>query len=90
MPLLKNIMEDAVFQVIEELIAKKDVCSCEQCRLDIAAIALNNLPPRYVVTPKGASYGRADFLEIQKYVDIIGAVAKAIKLVKEHPRHAHM
>ena len=50
--------------------------TCEQCRLDIAAIALNSLS-RYVVTPKGASYARADLLEMQKYVDVIGAVTKA-------------
>ncbi len=87
MPVLHNLMEDSVLQAATELMTKEDMCTCEQCRLDIAAIALNSLPPRYVVTSKGASYARADLLEMQKYVDIIGAIAKAIKLVKEHPRH---
>jgi len=88
MPVLHNLMEDAVHNTVTELLSKeKNVCSCEQCRLDIAAIALNSLPPRYVVTSKGASYARADLLEMQKYIDVIGAVTKAIKLVKEHPRH---
>ncbi|HAA34501.1 MAG TPA: competence protein ComFB [Firmicutes bacterium] len=86
MPVLQNLMEETVFQAIQDL-ATENVCTCEQCRLDIAAIALNNLPPRYVVTPKGASYARADLLEMQKYIDVIGAVTKAINLVKEHPRH---
>jgi len=40
-----------------------------------------------VVTPGGASHSRADLLEVQKYVDVMGAIAKAIRLVKEHPRH---
>jgi competence protein ComFB len=87
MPVLKNLMEETVLQAIEEFMGKENMCTCEQCRLDVAAIALNNLPPRYVVTPKGASYAHADLLELQKYVDIIGAITKAIKLVKEHPRH---
>lgn len=87
MPVLHNLMEDSVLQAVSEFIAKEDICTCDQCRLDIAAIALNSLPPRYVVTNKGASYARADLLEMQKYVDIIGAITKAIKLVKEHPRH---
>jgi len=87
MPVLQNLMEEIVLKAIDELVTSQDVCKCEQCRLDIAAIALNNLPPRYVVTPKGASYARADFLEIQKYIDVIGAITKAVKLVKEHPRH---
>lgn len=87
MPILHNLMEDSVLQAVSDLISKENICTCEQCRLDIAAIALNILPPRYVVTNKGASYARADLLEMQKYVDIIGAITKAIKLVKEHPRH---
>ncbi len=87
MPVLRNLMEEIVLKAIPDLTVKQNVCSCEQCRLDIAALALNDLPPRYVVTPKGASYARADLLEIQKYVDVIGAITKAIKLVKEHPRH---
>lgn len=87
MPVLQNLMEKIVSDAVEELLVGKDMCKCEQCRLDIAALALNDLPPRYVVTPKGASYARADLLEIQKYVDVIGAITKAIKLVQEHPRH---
>lgn len=87
MPVLKNLMEDAVLQLIGETLDKKDTCTCEQCRMDVAAIALNKLPPRYVVATKGASYGRADLLELQRYIDIVGAITQAIKLVKEHPRH---
>ncbi len=87
MPILHNLMEDSVQQVVADLITKADICTCEQCRMDVAAIALNSLPPRYVVTNKGASYARADLLEMQKYVDVVGAVTKAINLVREHPRH---
>lgn len=87
MPVLHNLMESTVKELINDLIAKENMCTCEQCRLDVAALALNNLPPRYVVSPKGASYARADLLELQKYVDVIGAITKAIRLVKEHPRH---
>ncbi len=87
MPVLHNLMESTVKELINDLMAKENMCTCEQCRLDVAALALNNLPPRYVVSPKGASYARADLLELQKYVDVIGAITKAIRLVKEHPRH---
>lgn len=87
MPVLQNLMEKAVLNSVDEFLGKQDICICEQCRLDVAAIALNNLPPRYVVTSEGASYARADLLEVQKYVDVVGAITKAIKLVKEHPRH---
>lgn len=87
MPVMHNLIEDMVLETVNELLKKEGVCDCEQCKLDVAAIALNSLPPRYVVTAKGASYAKADMLDLQKYIDIIGAVTKAIKLVKEHPRH---
>lgn len=87
MLVLCNLMVEVVLNAVDEVIKKESMCKCEQCKLDVAAIALNSLPPRYVVTAKGATYGKADLLELQKYIDVIGAVAKAVKLVKEHPRH---
>ena len=55
-------MEDSVLHAATELMSKENM-NREQCRLDIAAIAYNSLPPRYVVTSKGASYARADLLK---------------------------
>ncbi len=87
MPVLKNMMEDAVLQLIDETMDKKKTCNCEQCRMDIAALALNKLPTRYVVTRQSAVYDEEDLRELQEYIDIVGAIKQSIKLVKEHPRH---
>lgn len=87
MPVLRNLIEEVVLSSVADYLKKEGICDCDQCQLDVAAIALNNLPPRYVVTSKGASYAKADMLDMQKYIDIIGAITKAIRLVKEHPRH---
>ncbi len=87
MPLMRNLIEEIVVDAVPEYLQKEGMCNCDQCKLDVAAIALNNLPPRYIVTAKGASYAKADMLDMQKYIDIIGAITKAIRLVKEHPRH---
>jgi competence protein ComFB len=84
---LRNLMEDAVAYAIVDLHKSCDFCSCEQCRLDILALALNQLPPRYVVTDLGDTYSRADMLETQKEVDILGAVLNAVNVVRQHPRH---
>lgn len=86
-PVLRNLIEEVVVSSVGEYLQKEGICDCEQCKLDVAALALNNLPPRYVVTNRGASYAKADMLDMQKYIDIVGAITKAIKLVKEHPRH---
>ncbi len=84
---LKNLMEVVVSQAIDDIKKHYEFCNCEQCRLDIAALALNNIPPRYVVSIKGDSYGRADLLAIQKGLDVLGTVLDAVKTVQKKPRH---
>jgi len=84
---LRNLMEDAVFQAIKDTLKEYDYCDCEKCQLDIAAISLNQLPPRYVVTDKGDSYARADFLDLQNYLDVLSTVISAAKTVANRPHH---
>jgi competence protein ComFB len=85
---LKNYMETLVWQQIDEVIAgHKDICTCEQCRYDIAALALNFLPPRYIVTQSGEMWTKVKALEQQFYVDIVTALTNAITLVKSRPHH---
>ena len=85
---LKNFMEDVVMQQLDTIISSnKDVCGCEQCRHDIAAMALTILPARYVVTPKGETYTRIKAMELQFTVNIISAITEGIIIVKSHPHH---
>jgi len=86
---LHNLMENVVLQRLEEILAKDPVafCNCAHCRLDVAALALNNLPARYVVTERGEVYASANNLEIQHFVDVVAAVAKALQVVRRKPRH---
>jgi len=84
---LHNIMEQMVFNAIDELAEDHQFCNCPQCRMDIAALALNKLPHHYVVTSKGEAYSRTDWLEIQKNVDVVSAVFAAVKVVQNKPRH---
>jgi competence protein ComFB len=87
---LHNLMEELVRQRMDEVIAvdSSSFCPCMQCRLDAMAIALNSLPPRYVVTERGEIYSKAEALEIQRFVDVVAAVTKALRMVREKPRHA--
>jgi len=59
---IKNYMEEIVFSSIKEVLDDIKVCSCDKCILDIAAIALNELPPKYIVTEKGELYSKVDSL----------------------------
>ncbi len=84
---LKNLMEVVVSKAIDDVKKYYDFCDCPQCRLDISAIALNKIPPRYVVSSKGDSYGRAELLAMQKDLDVLSIVLDAIKFVQKKPRH---
>jgi len=84
---VKNYMEEVVFSMIKEIIGEINVCTCEKCMMDIAAIALNDLPPKYIVSEKGELYSKVNSLKQQFEVDVISAVTKAAVLVKRNPRH---
>ena len=85
---LINYMEKLVFNKLDDLHkSKKNFCNCEQCRLDIAAIALNELSPRYIVTDRGKLYTKIDMLETQFSVNILMELTKGIDIVAKHPRH---
>lgn len=87
MPQIKNYMEEIVFNLIQEVLDDINMCSCDKCILDIAAIALNDLPPKYIVTEKGELYSKINALKQQFEVDVIAAITKAAVLVKRSPRH---
>ena len=87
---LINFMEDVVSYYVDEVIAEgtgRAFCGCPRCRLDVIAIALNDVKPKYVVTTKGYAYARMGELQAQFKADTIVAVTKAIKIVGDHPRH---
>lgn len=91
---LKNVMEDLVCRMIDYLADHPRLlgddagfCFCPNCRMDVSAIALNRLQPKYVVTDRGEALARAERLQTQSDVDILGAVVNAIHIVKKAPQH---
>lgn len=85
---LKNYMEELVWTRLDEVMAgHQGMCTCDHCRYDVAALALNFLPTRYVVTEKGEMYTKLRTLEQQFGIDIITAISRAVLIVKNHPRH---
>ncbi len=85
--IIKNYMEEIVYNSIDEILTDINMCKCERCISDIAAKALNYLPPQYVVTKKGEVYSKINNLKMQFEVDVISAITKAAILVKRNPRH---
>ncbi len=85
---LKNHMEIVVSNVLKSIHRNDhEICQCENCSLDMQAIALNRLPPRYFVTEAGGVYNKARELEVQFEADVTRELIEAASLVKERPRH---
>ncbi|HHW60856.1 MAG TPA: late competence development ComFB family protein [Syntrophomonadaceae bacterium] len=83
-----NVVEQVVWSHLDKVMAQKaNICCCELCRDDIAAWALNQLPPRYVTTALGEAYIRAEFLDKQLELDVIVALTAAVEQVSANPRH---
>lgn len=85
---LINTMESAVAtQLCDLKMNFPNACFCDRCQQDIMAVALNSLPPRYVVSEEGEVYARIAELRQQYHADIIVALIEAIDKVQKHPRH---
>lgn len=85
---LYNLMEEVVNNKIKKFMKKEvEMCLCEKCRLDIAAIALNNLPPNYIVTVKGKLFERVNQMNYQFDADVTKEVVKAMQIVANAPKH---
>lgn len=84
---LRNHMEDVVAQLLDNMLPKVDTCSCEICKKDIIAYALNHLPPKYVVTNKGELFYRLSEFTQQFEIDVQIALTEAIKVISKNPRH---
>ena len=84
---LRNYTEEAVKLYMDRWYPEADVCQCEICRMDVMAIMLNNLKPKYVVTDKGALYAQLDDFDPQYKIDFMTVMSQAAQIVKKGPRH---
>lgn len=83
----KNVMEEIVLQKVDEIMKIVDVCQCEQCRLDIASIVLNQIPAKYVATTQGSIICKTDSLDKEFETQLVTEIAKAIQVVRKSPHH---
>ncbi|MFZ5633848.1 MAG: late competence development ComFB family protein [Bacillota bacterium] len=81
---LINATEITLFEQLNKIMEKRDICKCERCKLDIAAIALNNLPPNYVVSTEGEVIKA---ISPQLKIDVQRQLEAAIAKVSATPHH---
>jgi len=84
---LKNYTEIFVKDYIDKEYPKVDICQCEDCRMDVAAMMLNTLPQRYVVSERGELFEKLNTGKYQIGTDLVIAFTRAVEKIKERPRH---
>lgn len=85
---LHNYSEKVVREILGELLSRKnDICKCDRCRLDMMAIALNNLPPQYYVSDKGEVFSKLMATYAELRTKVLTEVTKAIMQVEKQPYH---
>lgn len=86
---IHNTMEDIVLKYLDEILEyKKELCKCEQCKLDMVSYALNRVRPMYVVSSRGIIHTENKKKKrIQEEIDVYSTVAEAIEVVSNARRH---
>lgn len=81
-----NANYERVVAVMNKFLAEryKDTCACPRCMSDVAALALNYLPPHYIVeSEQGKEFG-------SPWVMVETAVNEAFDRVTGNPNHPRM
>ena len=87
--LLKNEAEGLVFDELESQLDTygAGICRCDDCVMDMAAMALNSVKPMYRFSLMGKLYA-AQAMHDQAYADSVQqAVSNAIAKVSSNPSH---
>lgn len=84
---IHNVMEEIVSEVLDKYKENLQLtCECERCFDDIKAIALNNLPARYIVQMEHRPYVRAPYTtDRQGVTTIVSTVTQAAGIVSKSP-----
>jgi len=83
----RNLMEDIVLQNLDMVMKRGGGCTCDACKSDVAALALNRLEPHYVATREGRLMVKLQSYELQSRADVAAAISEAALVVAKSPRH---
>ena len=82
-----NIMEILVERKAETYMELFGLCCCDRCKMDVQALALTELPAKYVVMGKNELPLRLSLYEGRMNTAITAQILRACKVVLEEPRH---
>ncbi len=82
-----NVMQQLVEEQAMRYIRMFGVCDCPRCVIDVKALALTNLPPKYVVMRRGEMVPMLTVYEKRFSTAVTAQLIQACKKVMEFPRH---
>ena len=80
-----NITEKIVLRKLEMVLENMGCCKCERCKMDIIALAMNQLPQHYVVDSSNAFEYKADASPVNQ--EVTSVLLKSALTVRKNPRH---
>ena len=82
-----NVMQTLVEDKADKYIKMFGLCNCNRCRIDVVALALSNLPPKYVVAKPHELIPRLSMYEQRYSVVVVTQVMSACRKVLDRPHH---
>ena len=86
-PMLVNVMQQIIEDKADKYIGIFDVCRCSHCRKDVIALALNQMPPKYVVMSQKELLLKRDMYEVRYNCEAVAQLMQACQKVKDNPHH---
>lgn len=85
---LYNALETVVREMLEDRLNSFDFeCTCNRCQLDVMAIALNNMAPKYVVKDIGVPFVKAQYMNDQDRANVLRVLTEAVDIVNKNRNH---
>ncbi len=82
-----SVMEYIIEQEIHEYMINFSVCGCSRCTADVMALALTNLPAKFVVAGKDSVSPILNFYSKKYATEVTVALTNACVQVADHPHH---
>lgn len=82
-----NVMQALVEDKVDKYMKMFGLCTCNRCHIDVVALALSNLPPKYVVAKPHELIPRLSMYEQKFSVVVVTQVMSACRKVLDRPHH---
>lgn len=83
-----NVIETFVKEIIADYMTQYGSCTCNHCIIDTMALALTNLPSKYIVAKKGNLSPLLHVYRKKYFTEISTEVLKACLTVSKSPHHS--